>query len=285
MSVLREKPPVSGNRIHKMGSALREDGVVATPDDWETYLLHQTEIVGELVKQLGDFADSNSAVLLGGQTMEENIVPGSGTYMVSGRPKTKISLKEKLRHRQETPLERIQDVAGARLDCDVTLTHQRCIVDELCDLFTECGATRVDIKDLRDGSHSGYRAIHLHLRFPAGFAEVQVRTALQSHWANVYESAADIFGRHIRYLHEENQVPLSLAARKAVKVKLLHDLSAHISQVEEKRDECSSVHSRDDLDYDMKHRQEIISELESNIQFILNLLDEEFRKVRASRRK
>ena len=94
MSVLRKKPPVSGNRIHKMGSALREDGVVATPDDWETYLLHQTEIVGELVKQLGDFADSNSAVLLGGQTMEENIVPGSGTYMVSGRPKTKISLKE-----------------------------------------------------------------------------------------------------------------------------------------------------------------------------------------------
>lgn len=112
-----------------------------------------------------------------------------------------------------------------------------------------------------------------------------MRTALQSHWANVYESAADIFGRHIRYLHEENQVPLSLAARKVVKVKLLHDLSAHISQVEEKRDECSSVHSRDDLDYDMKHRQEIISELESNIQFILNLLDEEFRKVRASRRK
>ena len=283
MSVLRENPPVSRNRIHKMGSALREDGVVATPDDWETYLLHQTEIVGELVKQLGDFAESNSEVLLGGETMEKNIVPGSGAYMVSGRPKTIISLKEKLRRMPKTPLERIHDVAGARLDCDVTLTQQRCMADELCDLFTKCGATRVDIKDLRDGSHSGYRAMHLHLRFPAGFAEVQVRTALQSHWANVYESAADIFGRHIRYLHEENQVPLSLAARKAVK--LLHDLSAHISQVEEKRDECSSVHSRDDLDYDMKHRQEIISELESNIQFILNLLDEEFRKVRASRRK
>ena len=285
MSALRENPPVSGNRIHNMGSVLREDGVVATPDDWEAYLLHQTEIVGELVKQLDDFAESNSEVLLGGQTMEKNIVPGSGAYMVSGRPKTIISLKEKLRRMPKTPLERIHDVAGARLDCDVTLTQQRRIVDELCDLFTKCGATRVDIKDLRDGSHSGYRAIHLHLRFPAGFAEAQVRTALQSHWANVYESAADIFGRHIRYLHEENQVPLSLAARKAVKVKLLHDLSAHISQVAEKRDECSSAHPSDDLDYDMKQRQEIISELESNIQFILNLLDEGFRKVRASRRK
>ena len=65
----------------------------------------------------------------------------------------------------------------------------------------------------------------------------------------------------------------------------MHDLSVHISQVEEKRDECSSVHPSDDLDYDMKHRQEITSELENDIQFILNLLDEEFRKVRASRRK
>ena len=88
-----------------MRSALREDGVVATPDDWEAYLLHQTEIVGELVKQLGDFAESNSEVLLGGQTMEKNIVPGSGAYMVSGRPKTKISLKEKLRRMPKTPLE------------------------------------------------------------------------------------------------------------------------------------------------------------------------------------
>ena len=277
MSVLREKPPVSGNRIHKMGSALREDGVVAAPDDWETYLLHQTEIVGELVKQLGDFAELNSAVLLGGETMEKNIVPGSGAYMVSGRPKTIISLKEKLRRMRGTPLERIQDVAGARLDCDVTLTQQRRIADELCDLFIECGATRVDIKDLRDGSHSGYRAIHLHLRFPAGFAEVQVRTALQSHWANVYESAADIFDRQIRYLHEENQVPLPLAARKAVK--LLHALSIDISQVEKDRDECSSVHPSDDLDYDMKHRQEIISELESDIQTVLDELEELFRKV------
>lgn len=265
-----------------MGSILRGDGVVAA-DDWEAYLLHQTEIVGELVKQLSDFANSNSGVLLGRKTIEKKIIPGSGTYMVSGRPKTIISLKEKLRRMRGTPLERIQDVAGARLDCDVTLTQQRRIADELRDLFIERGATRVDVKDLRDGSHSGYRAIHLHLRFPAGFAEVQVRTALQSHWANVYESAADIFDRQIRYLHEENQVPLPLAARKAVK--LLHALSIDISQVEKDRDECSSVHSRDDLDYDMKHRQEIISELESNIQFILNLLDEEFRKVRASRRK
>ena len=288
MSVLREKPPVSGNRIHKMGSALREDGVVATPDDWETYLLHQTEIVGELVKQLGDFADSNSAVLLGGQTMEKNIVPGSGTYMVSGRPKTKISLKEKLRRMPKTPLERIYDVAGARLDCDVTLTQQRRIVDELRDLFIECGAKATDeeksIKDLRDGSHSGYRAIHLRLEFPAGFAEVQVRTALQSRWANVYESAADIFGRHIRYLHEENcQVSLSPVEKKIVE--LLHDLSARISQVEKKRDEHLYIGLHPFLDYNVESNQETIPSMGYKIYAILNKLDAQFRKIRENRRK
>ena len=275
MSVLRKKPPVSGNRIHKMGSALREDGVVATPDDWETYLLHQTEIVGELVKQLGDFADSNSAVLLGGQTMEENIVPGSGTYMVSGRPKTKISLKEKLRHRQETPLERIQDVAGARLDCDVTLTQQQRIAKGLYDLFTECGANRVDIKDLRDGSHSGYRAIHLHLRFPAGFAEVQVRTALQSRWANICETAADIFGRQIRYLHEGTEVLLLPEAE--INMKLLYELSTLIAQVEEMRDEHLGMGFSNVSDYDVRHSQEKISIMEDRIHIILNNLNEQFR--------
>ena len=268
------------NRIHKMGSALRKNGVVA-PDNWETYLLHQTEIVDELVKQLGDFAESNSVVLLGRETMEKNIFPGSGAYMVSGRPKTKISLKEKLRRMPKTPLERIHDVAGARLDCDVTLTQQQRIADELRDLFIECGAKATDeeksIRDLRDGSHSGYRAIHLRLEFPAGFAEVQVRTALQSLWANVYESAADIFDRQIRYLHEENQIPLPLIARRTVE--LLHVLSTHISQVEKDRDECSSVRPSDDLDYNMKHHQKIIFELESNIQTVLDELEELFRKV------
>ena len=282
MSVLREKPPMSKSKIHEMGSVLRKNGVIAL-DDWETYLLHQEEIVSELARKLNDFVDSK--VMPGGKTTEEIIVPGSGTYKVTRRVKSVVSLKEKLRRMPKTPLERIQDVAGARLDCDVTLTQQRRIADELCDLFTECGATRVDLIDLRDGSHSGYRAIHLHLRFPAGFAEVQVRTALQSHWANVYESAADIFGRQIRYLHEENcQVLLSPAEKKIVK--LLHGLSAHTSQVEKERDECSYIGLHPVGDYNVESNQEKIPSIEYKIYYtILNKLDEQFRKIRGSRRK
>ena len=56
MSVLREKPPMSKSKIHEMGSVLRKNGVIAL-DDWETYLLHQEEIVSELARKLNDFVD------------------------------------------------------------------------------------------------------------------------------------------------------------------------------------------------------------------------------------
>ena len=272
MSVLREKPPMSKSKIHEMGSVLRKNGVIAL-DDWETYLLHQEEIVSELARKLNDFVDSK--VMPGGKTTEEIIVPGSGTYKVTRRVKSVVSLKEKLRRMPKTPLERIQDVAGARLDCDVTLTQQQRIAKGLYDLFTECGANRVDIKDLRDGSHSGYRAIHLHLRFPVGFAEVQVRTALQSRWANIYETAADIFGRQIRYLHEGTEVLLLPEAE--INMKLLCELSTLIAQVEEMRDEHLGMGFSNVSDYDVRHSQEKISIMEDRIHIILNNLNEQFR--------
>lgn len=272
MSVLREKPPMSKSKIHEMGSVLRKNGVIAL-DGWETYLLHQEEIVSELARKLNDFVDSK--VMPGGKTTEEIIVPGSGTYKVTRRVKSVVSLKEKLRRMPKTPLERIQDVAGARLDCDVTLTQQQRIAKGLYDLFTECGANRVDIKDLRDGSHSGYRAIHLHLRFPAGFAEVQVRTALQSRWANIYETAADIFGRQIRYLHEGTEVLLLPEAE--INMKLLCELSTLIAQVEEMRDEHLGMGFSNVSDYDVRHSQEKISIMEDRIHIILNNLNEQFR--------
>lgn len=263
---------MSKSKIHEMGSVLRKNGVIAL-DDWETYLLHQEEIVSELARKLNDFVDSK--VMPGGKTTEEIIVPGSGTYKVTRRVKSVVSLKEKLRRMPKTPLERIQDVAGARLDCDVMLTQQQRIAKGLYDLFTECGANRVDIKDLRDGSHSGYRAIHLHLRFPAGFAEVQVRTALQSRWANICETAADIFGRQIRYLHEGTEVLLLPEAE--INMKLLCELSTLIAQVEEMRDEHLGMGFSNVSDYDVRHSQEKISIMEDRIHIILNNLNEQFR--------
>lgn len=71
------------------------------------------------------------------------------------------------------------------------------------------------IKDYRHESHSGYRAVHVWLRLPAGRAEVQVRTRLQGQWANAFEALADSVGREIRYGglpadSDQNQAVLAL---------------------------------------------------------------------------
>ncbi|WP_280137911.1 hypothetical protein [Corynebacterium coyleae] len=45
----------------------------------------------------------------------------------------------------------------------------------------------------------GYRAIHLVVQSAAGNVELQMRTLLQSEWANTFEKLADKTGRKIRY--------------------------------------------------------------------------------------
>src|SRR5699024_10832968 len=75
-------------------------------------------------------------------------------------------------------------------------------------------------------------AMHLHIYSKAGRAEMQIRTALQSKWANLYETAADVFGRDIRYLHEGAQVPDG--ARQVVQE--LHHLSGMAKRIEDLAD-------------------------------------------------
>ena len=51
----------------------------------------------------------------------------------------------------------------------------------------------------------GYRALHLVIYSTAGIVELQLRTLLQSEWANTFEKLADKTGRRIRY--ESNYRP------------------------------------------------------------------------------
>ncbi|WP_298862221.1 hypothetical protein [uncultured Microbacterium sp.] len=91
----------------------------------------------------------------------------------------------------------------------------------------ESGQT--EIKDLRLDPHSGYRAVHVCLRLPVR-VEVQIRTHVQGAWANVYEAAADMFGREIRY----GQNPKDPAASEVVDA--LKSLSTEaIAGMEEER--------------------------------------------------
>lgn len=115
---------------------------------------------------------------------------------VGSRAKIEDTLVEKLQRHPNWKLDAIQDIAGVRVDADLHLGEQTTLAREIASHF---GADESAIYDLRDGSHAGYRAVHVRLRRPAGRVEIQVRTILQSLWANLYEKLADDVGRGIRY--------------------------------------------------------------------------------------
>lgn len=123
---------------------------------------------------------------------------GQRAPAITWRVKTIDTLREKLRRDPQFPLVNIFDIAGVRFEAEMTLDEQDAVVDAVEAFFRDRGVTTVR-KDYREGGgHSGYRAVHLLLNL-AGRVEVQVRTEIQGHWANVYEVLADRVGREIRY--------------------------------------------------------------------------------------
>ena len=131
---------------------------------------------------------------------------------ITGRAKVRATVREKLLRRRSEKLPSIQDLAGLRVEADMTLAEQDAIVAAICSRF---GLLPQAIHDLRDGSHSGYRGVHVWVRLsqPKGaWFEIQVRTRAQGAWANAYEALADVLGRGIRY----GEVPASPIARELV---------------------------------------------------------------------
>jgi ppGpp synthetase/RelA/SpoT-type nucleotidyltranferase len=150
---------------------------------------------------------------------------------ISARPKTIDTLVQKLR-REGFSLADVQDLAGVRVDADLTLTQQTQLAQEIADHF---GVPDNLIRDLRESPHSGYRAVHVWIRKPAGRVEVQIRTVAQSTWANAYERLGDRFGREIRYggSHELPKVQTLVSA--------LHDISAKVAKIEQREVEIANV--------------------------------------------
>ena len=145
-------------------------------------------------------------------------------FDVTARSKTRDTLVEKLvreKHRHLT-LDKVQDLAGVRIDADFTLDQQLAFAKEVAAHFGEASVVR----DIRDRPHSGYRAVHVWLRLPCGNVEVQVRTQAQSAWANTYERLGDLLGRGIRY----GEMPEEETAANIVRT--LHDISEQIATAE-----------------------------------------------------
>ncbi|WP_073695581.1 hypothetical protein [Mycobacterium sp. ST-F2] len=155
----------------------------------------------------------------------------TGQFAVTARSKTVDTLIQKL-ERSPSKLDRVQDLAGVRIDADMTLTQQTLLAREIADHF---GPDRATTKDIREAPHSGYRAVHIWLILPAGRVEVQIRTLYQSEWANTYEGIADLVGRGIRY----NQP--SADPRIQAIVITMHKMSAQIALDETNADRINGV--------------------------------------------
>lgn len=162
---LTGKRPYSRNAVDKAGSCWR-DGDPYDPIPIEDFLEFNATFLADLL----DIAESvaRSLILPLQIGSDSTVLPGSNTYIISGRVKTESTLLQKLRRMGATPISNIQDVAGLRFDSSLTLTEQTKIAEAFKNAFLFEGAKRVDIRDLRVDSHSGYRAIHLHIRSELG---------------------------------------------------------------------------------------------------------------------
>lgn len=245
----------SKSAVHKVGRHLR-NGDPFDEEVFDAFTEHQARMCDEVARSVQDTMNSLIAPF---DSQTGPVAPDSGAYFIAARPKTMTALVEKLRRMPDTPLENILDVAGVRIDCDMTLSEQTKLAEILKNSLLAEGVDKVRDSDLRGDPHSGYRAFHLHIFSKAGKAELQIRTPLQAKWANLYEVAADIYGREIRYL----EFGAEIDPRVQEEVEELHRFSELVANLEEAEDEVITPfeHGRlvgpDDLGAkirDLKHR-------------------------------
>lgn len=114
---------------------------------------------------------------------------------ISGRRKSRNTLSEKLQTLSTMQLTHIRDLVGVRIVGEMTLNQQ----DQLAEDFIEKLGVKTDLVDRRLEPNNGYRALHIEVKLDGITGEIQIRTPLQSAWADAFERLADKWGRQIRY--------------------------------------------------------------------------------------
>ncbi|HET7415976.1 MAG TPA: hypothetical protein VFI97_09800 [Arthrobacter sp.] len=231
-----EQHPWSSKKMRRLGQCIRDNQEI--PEGVPTY--------ADVMLYFNDLAIATQNQLM---DLDWVSLLGDRTFEITSRPKTIDTLSQKLKRNRTTPLGNVQDIAGVRFEAEMSLDEQDAVVTAIAGLFDH--DLESSIHDLRDSPHSGYRAVHLWLRFPAR-VEVQVRTHLQGMWANMYESAADAMGRGIRY----GEIPADKEERAVVTA--LHDLSADIQIIEHERNQLEQL----TLEVDSILREESTADVE-----------------------
>ena len=228
-----ESPPWKTKQLRKLGEYIR-DGVEVPPGlpAYDDVMLFYSDVAAEAQETI--------------QGIDWSDLLGTRPFEVTSRPKTIDTLRQKLNRDHSTPLPSIQDIAGVRFEAEMSLDEQDAVANAIAGVFgqelSDC------VRDLRLTPRSGYRAVHLWLRLPVR-VEVQIRTHLQSSWANMYESLADVVGRGIRY----GELPATSSA--AGLVKKLQALSIeNISTLEASRNKILSLEHASNRAWDAVRR-------------------------------
>jgi hypothetical protein len=132
-----------------------------------------------------------------GQALEEAVGLIAAEFESTSRLKTTGSTIAKLHRLGGSMLKSIVDLAGMRIVRDMNRSEQDDLVRKVSALL---GRERSpQIIDRRLDPRFGYRAVHIVARVRGLPVEVQVRTARQHQWAEVFEKLADKVGHGIKY--------------------------------------------------------------------------------------
>jgi ppGpp synthetase/RelA/SpoT-type nucleotidyltranferase len=179
---------ISKSQMQRLGKRIAPEGTVAPADlallriVFDHYQSAMQEMHGKVEPVVDQF----------GRSQNLNLV-------VTSRLKNTETIREKIR-RMSTNFARMEDVAGLRIvgtDGLMTLYDQ----DELCQRIVRAVGqdALINYVDRRTDPRAGYRAVHLIVECADVPVEIQVRTALQDAWAQLYEKCGDSWGREIRY--------------------------------------------------------------------------------------
>jgi putative GTP pyrophosphokinase len=134
----------------------------------------------------------------------------------TGRPaKSTSAIIDKL-SRESIRLSQIQDIAGCRVVLP-GVKDQNTVVESIVRAFE-----RVTVVDRRQNPSHGYRAVHVIPIVQGLPVEIQVRTGLQHHWAELSEKLSDLVDPRIKY----GTGPLTLQ-------KALSDSSSLVAEIED----------------------------------------------------
>ena len=153
----------SADWIDELGNRLRQ-GITA--EDRELY---------------SDFEDSLDQIRFALEAELLELAPGAE---VGSRTKRVETAAAKLQRRPELSLSQVTDLAGCRIIVS-SRAEQNAIVARLLTIYEV-----IDLDDKSDDPKSGYRAVHLDIRYRGRPMEIQVQTTNQHRWQQVSEEAA-----------------------------------------------------------------------------------------------